>query len=159
MRITIIAAMDENRLIGSENSLPWNLPSDLKNFKKLTSGHSIIMGRKTWESLGRALPNRQNIVVTRNAEFKADGCIVVHSLEDAIEASSSDEVFIIGGAQIYEIAMCKADKMILTHVHTEAKGDTWFPSINGSKWVLTSLKAHSEAIDEHPYSIGIYNKI
>ena len=126
----IIAAMDNKRLIGRDNGLPWRLSADLQNFKKLTSGHAIIMGRVTWESLGRPLPKRHNIVISRDKNFQAEGCTVVNSLEKAIAASAQLKAYIIGGAQIYKMALETADEMILTEVDTEASGDTWFPEID-----------------------------
>ena len=156
---TIIAALDRNRLIGVNNDLPWRLSADLQNFKKLTSGHAIIMGRVTWDSLGRPLPKRHNIVITRNSKFKAEGCTVVNSLEQAIEICKDEKAFIIGGAQIYKLAMELADQMILTEVDTEASGDTWFPEIDYSQWQLTNKEKHSaDEKNEHNFSFCTYRK-
>ena len=156
---TIIAAMDNKRLIGVDNGLPWRLSADLQNFKKLTSGNAIIMGRVTWDSLGRPLPKRHNIVITRNSEFQAEGCTVVSSLEEAIKASGEDKAYIIGGAQIYKLALDLADEMILTEVDTEAQGDTWFPEIDSGKWELVSEDAHlSDEKNEHDYKFCTYRR-
>ena len=156
---TIIAAMDNKRLIGVDNGLPWRLSADLQNFKKLTSGNAIIMGRVTWDSLGRPLPKRHNIVITRNSEFQAEGCTVVSSLEEAIKASGEDKAYIIGGAQIYKLALDLADEMILTEVDTEAQGDPWFPEIDSGKWELVSEDAHlSDENNEHDYKFCTYRR-
>ena len=156
---TLIAAMDNKRLIGVDNGLPWRLSADLQNFKKLTSGNAIIMGRVTWDSLGRPLPKRHNIVITRNSEFQAEGCTVVSSLEEAIKASGDEKAFIIGGAQIYKLALDLADEMILTEVDTEAQGDTWFPKIDADKWELVSEDAHqADEKNEHNYKFCTYRR-
>ncbi len=143
MRLSLIVAMAQNRVIGRGNDLPWRLPADLKYFKSTTMGKPLIMGRNTHESIGRALPGRANIVVTRNKTLKFEGCEVVHSLADAIErassacaASGSDETFIIGGAQLYQQAIEVADRLYLTQVQAQVDGDTWFPEFDWSQWVL-----------------------
>lgn len=127
--ICIIAALSEDRIIGKDNKLPWRIPSDLKRFRELTVGHSIIMGRRTFESLGRPLPERVNIVVTSNDSFIAQGCLRSKSLEEAISLAKREEerVFIIGGGQIYEQAISMADRLYLTVVKGEFTGDTFFP--------------------------------
>jgi dihydrofolate reductase len=132
--ISIIAAMDENRLIGSNNDLPWHLPADLQRVKQLTTGHSIILGRKNYESIGRPLPNRKNIVISRNPDFHAPGCVVVNSIEAALEAAAGDDVFIFGGAGIYEQMFHLAERMYLTRIHTAFEGDTWFPDYDTQTW-------------------------
>ena len=122
--------MSENRVIGKDNKLPWYIPEDLKRFKAVTSGHPVIMGRKTYDSIGRPLPGRLNIVITRDHTYQNDAVSVVHSLDDAIKLSTSAdeaELFIIGGGQIFEQALSLADKLYLTVVHTEIEGDTYFP--------------------------------
>jgi dihydrofolate reductase len=135
MTISIIAAIDENNVLGKDNKLIWHLPADLQHFKELTSGHHIIMGRKTWESIGKKpLPNRTSIVITRDKNYKAEGCMLVHSLDEALAAVKNDEeVFVIGGAEIYKQAMEKATKMYITRVHHAFQGDTFFPEI-GKEW-------------------------
>ncbi|MCM8532937.1 MAG: dihydrofolate reductase [Lentisphaeraceae bacterium] len=158
---TIIAAMDRNRLIGVDNSLPWRLSADLQNFKKLTTGNAIIMGRKTWDSLGKwkPLPNRHNIVITRNKDFSDEGCTVVNSLEEGIAKAGNDTAFIIGGGQIYTLALELADEMILTEVETEATGDAWFPQFDSSKWELTSKESFkADEKNEHDFSFCFYKK-
>ena len=130
-KISLIAAIGKTtRAIGKNNQLLWKIPEDLQRFKKLTSGHPIIMGRKTFESIGRPLPNRTNIVVTRNKNFTANGCIIVNSLESALEKAGEtnrEEIFIIGGAEIYNRALPLADKLYLTIVESDAEGDAFFP--------------------------------
>ena len=128
MRISIIAAVGaNNRAIGKTGALLWRISDDLKRFKALTTGHTVIMGRKTFDSIGKALPNRTNIVITRNPDFKAEGVIIAKSLEDAIQKSIGGEVFIIGGGEIYKQALPLADKLYLTLVESDVEGDVFFP--------------------------------
>ena len=153
----IIAAMDRNRLIGVNNDLPWRLSADLQNFKKLTGGNTIVMGRKTWDSLGRPLPNRQNIVITRNPDFTADGCQTASSLEEALQLADREKTFIIGGAQIYRLAVDSCSEMILTHVDTEKSGDAWFPEFNDEQWEIVSEEAFSaDEKNEHDFRVCRY---
>jgi len=126
--ITIIAAIAENNALGKNNDLIWHLPADLKRFKKTTTGHHIIMGRNTFESIGKPLPNRTTVIITRNPDYKVEGCIVVNSLEKALEIAKNDETpFIIGGAQIYKQAISIADKLDITEVHHSFDADVFFP--------------------------------
>lgn len=141
--ITLIAAAAENNALGKDNDLLWHLPEDFKRFKQITSGHYIIMGRKTFESFPKPLPNRTHIIITRQKEYLADGCLVVHSLEEALEISpQNEEVFIIGGAQIYKQALPFADKIDLTRVHIELDADAFFPEFNTSEWNLVFSEKH-----------------
>jgi len=144
-QIVIIAAVAKNGVIGKDNKLPWHLPEDLKHFKALTMGHPMIMGRKTWESLPGRLPGRPHIVVTRDAGYQADGADVVHSLDDAIAAAGrhSDTVFIIGGADIFALALALADRMELTEVEMEVEGDTRFPAFDPARWQESRREAAS----------------
>jgi dihydrofolate reductase len=139
--------MDKNRLIGGENKLLWNIPGELKRFREITSGHPIIMGRKTHESIGRVLPNRTNIIITRDQDYKVEGAVVVNSLEQAIKAaqtviaseakqSESPEIFVIGGGQIYAQALHLADRLYLTIVEGEYEGDTYFPDYSGFSKII-----------------------
>ena len=133
--LSIIVAEAENKVIGKDNDLIWKLPRDMKHFKETTTGHYIIMGRKTFESNGRPLPNRTNVIITRDHNYKAEGCLVVHSLEDAInEAKDDSEAFIIGGGKIYEQAMALVDRIYLTKIHHTFDGDTFFPEIDMNEW-------------------------
>ena len=143
MIVSIIVAVAENGVIGSDNQLIWHLSDDLKNFKKITSGHCIIMGRKTFESIGRPLPNRTNIILSRNKDYTVDGCIVLNSLSGALtysEKIGEEEVFIIGGQAIYNAAYDLADKLYLTKVSASPKGDAFFTKIQLEHWILISQK-------------------
>lgn len=151
--ITIIAAIANNNALGKDNDLIWHLPADLKRFKKVTSGHHIIMGRNTYESIGKPLPNRTTVIITRNKEYVAEGCIVVNSLEEAIEVSKNDEhIFIIGGAQIYKEAMAKnlADQLDITEVHHSFEADVYFPEIDSTIWEET-MRAHFKPDEKNAY--------
>lgn len=144
MTVTIIAALSRNRVIGRGNRLPWHISDDLKRFKKLTLGHAVIMGRRTYESIGRPLPGRDNVVVTRSPDFSAPGCRVVHTFEAALAAvSGAGEVFVIGGAQIYASALPLADRLQLTEVDAEIDGDAYFPDFDRSSWRETTRESHS----------------
>ncbi|RAU16845.1 dihydrofolate reductase [Nitrincola tibetensis] len=157
MRISIIVAQSTNRVIGRQNKLPWYLPEDLKYFKRITQGKPIIMGRKTYESIGRPLPGRLNIVITRSATYQPLGVKVVNSLEAAIELAEHqalidgvDEALVIGGAEIYQQAMSLAERLYLTQVHAEIEGDAYFPEINAQKWQQI-LKEDFNAVEPNPY--------
>jgi len=143
MIISLIAAMDNNRLIGRDNDLPWHLPDDFKHFKEVTMGKPVVMGRKTFESIGKPLPGRKNIVISRSG-FEADGVIAVDSIEAAIaEVYDAEEVMIIGGASFYQQMILNAHRMYLTHVDTECEGDAWFPEFNLSDWDIVSEESHA----------------
>lgn len=145
--LTLIAAVANNGVIGKDNRLPWHLPADLKHFKALTTGRTVIMGRKTWESLPdnfRPLPGRQNIVVTRNAAYRAEGAAVVTSLPAAIAAAQSDEAFVIGGAELYAAALPLADRLQLTEIDAAFDGDTHFPAIDTNQWRETARETHRD---------------
>jgi dihydrofolate reductase len=158
MTISILVAVADHNVIGKDNQLIWNLPADLRMFKTLTMGHSIVMGRKTFDSIGRPLPGRRSIVITRQKHYKADGCKVVHSLDEAMaEVSHEEEVFIIGGAQIFELAMDLADKIYLTKIAHSFEGDTFFPEINPDKWVQTAIESFQpDAKNSYSYSFISY---
>lgn len=135
MRVSIIAAMDRNRVIGRDNSLPWHLPADLLWFKKNTMGKPVVMGRKTYESIGRPLPGRTNIVLSRDLNYQAEGCVVVHTLEEAIRvAEEGEEIMIIGGAQLFEQLLSRANRLYLTRIDAEFDGDSYFPSLESGEW-------------------------
>ncbi len=137
------------------------MPADLKHFKAVTMGHSIIMGRKTYESIGRPLPGRRNIIVTRQDDFKADGCEVVNSLQEAVDLCLKEqEVFIVGGGEVYKQAIHAADKIYLTRIYNVFEGDAHFPEINFSEWRLTKyLKHHSDAKNKYEYSFSEYERV
>ena len=144
--ITIIAAIGNNNELGKGNDLIWHLPADLKRFKKRTTGHAIIMGRNTFESIGKPLPNRRSIIITRNTSYQKEGCEIVHSLEDAIELiASQEDAFIIGGAQIYKEAMEKnvVDQLDITKVHQDFDADVFFPAIDSRVWEEVSRENFS----------------
>ena len=158
MKISLIVAVAENGVIGKDNDLIWHLPKDMQFFKKITIGHHVIMGRKNFESIPhkyRPLPNRTNIIITRQSEYKAEGCIVVNSVETALEIAKNNgdiEPFIIGGGQIYRIAIEKnlVDKIYLTKIHHSFKGDTFFPELS-SDWTETN-KTENKADEKHKYN-------
>lgn len=152
MIVSIIVAAAENNVIGGNNQLLWRLPNDLKRFKSITTGHTVIMGRKTYDSMGRALPDRRNIIISRDAGLKIEGCETANSLEDAFQSAADEkEVFVIGGEQIYKQAWDKADRLYLTRVHTEKEGDTFIPEIRADQWTEESRDSHP-ADGKHPYA-------
>jgi dihydrofolate reductase len=135
MRLSIVVAMAANRVIGRDNQLPWHLPADLKHFKQLTTGKPILMGRKTWESIGRPLPERTNIVITRDTGYTAAGCVVVHSIDAALRAvGHNDEVMVIGGSELYRQVLPQVTTIYLTRVYADIEGDAVFPEIDASEW-------------------------
>lgn len=151
MRISLIAAMASNRVIGRDNRLPWHLPTDLKRFKRLTMGHALIMGRKTFESVGRPLPGRSNVVVTRQEGYAPEGVRVVHSIEEALQASQGDEVFIAGGGDIFQQVLPVADRLYLTIIEEAFPGDAYFPEYDESQWRLVDREDHGPTEDA-PFS-------
>lgn len=164
MKPSIIAALTSNGVIGRNNQLPWHLGSDLKRFKQLTMGHHLIMGRRTFESVGRPLPGRTTVVITHDPSFAAEGVQVAHSFEEAVgiaERAGDDEPFIAGGAVVFEQALHRADRMYLTRIHnTEIEGDTFFPDFDDvSEWQLTDSE-HFEADEknDYPFSFLIYER-
>ena len=151
--VSIVVAIAQNNAIGKDNKLLWHLPKDLKHFKDITSGHTVIMGRKTYESVGKPLPNRRNIIITRK-NISIDGCEVVNSIDQALKLSASeDEIFIVGGAEIYNQALSLTDRIYLTIVHHKFDGDTYFPDIKDDIWKETERQDH-EPDEKHlyPYS-------
>jgi dihydrofolate reductase len=157
-QLTLVVAMDAQRGIGVDNTLPWRLPEDLAHFKRVTSGHPIVMGRKTFDSIGRPLPNRRNIVITRNAEWRHEGVEAVTSLEAALALAGDGEVFIIGGAQVFAAAMHLADKMIVTEIAHTFKCDTFFPPLAPQAWRETARETHHSAANGYDYAFVTYVK-
>lgn len=150
MMITFVVAAAENNAIGKNNELLWKLPTDLKHFKTITSGGIVIMGRKTFDSMGKPLPNRRNIIITRNADLQIDGAEVTHSLDEALKlCEDAEEVFVIGGAEIYKDALNRTDKIYLTRVHKSFEGDAYFPELDVEKWEETAREYH-DADDKNP---------
>jgi dihydrofolate reductase len=143
-RVVMIAAVADNGVIGLDGDIPWSLPEDLKHFRATTTGNTVVMGRRTYESIGRPLPHRTNVVVTRQPDWTADGVVVVHSVGDAIAAAAdfAGDVMVIGGAQIYETAMELAHTQVLTEVHLSPDGDTHYPSFKTDEWTETRREPH-----------------
>jgi len=151
MKVSIIAAVGKNRGIGKDGKLLWRLSDDLKRFKALTKGHAVIMGRKTWDSIGRPLPDRKNIVISRNPDFKAEGAIAVPSFEAALKEAAGDmEVFVIGGGEIYKLALPMARTLYLTEVDADLPADAFFPELDPTEWMSVSHEEH-EPDEKHPY--------
>ena len=144
-KLSIIVAMAKNRTIGVNNSLPWRCPEDLKHFKALTMGHHMIMGRKTFDSIGKPLPGRTTVVVTRNADLEIADCVIAHSLNEAIAAcAGDDEIFIVGGAELFRQAVPLVDTLYITEIQQDVEGDAHFPEFDKTAWRETSRKVHSQ---------------
>lgn len=158
--VSAIVAAAENNAIGKDNELLWHLPNDLRFFKQTTSGHAVIMGRKTYESVGKPLPNRRNLVVTRQKDYVLEGAEVVHSLEAALARCSDEtEVFIVGGAEIYRQALPITHRVYLTRVHAELPGDAYFPDLDERDWVLVSEEKHNpDERHAYGYSFQVYER-
>jgi dihydrofolate reductase len=156
--LTIIVAFDRQRGIGIANQLPWHLPEDLAHFKRMTTGHPIVMGRKTYESIGRPLPNRRNIVITRNPDWRADGVEAAASIEDALRLLNGTPAFLIGGAQIFEQALGAADRMIVTEIDKNFDCDTFFPPIDAARWEETSRERHHSEANGCGYAFVTYRR-
>lgn len=163
MRVSIIAALSTNNVIGRDNDLPWRQSTDLKRLKALTMGHHMIMGRKTYDSVGRPLPGRTTIVVTRRDDYRPEGVTVVHSVEEALRLAAQagdEEPFIAGGAEIFVQAMSRVDRMYLTRIHADIEGDTFFPEFDDvSEWRLTDAE-HFDADEknQYPFSFLTYDR-
>jgi dihydrofolate reductase len=159
--LSLIVAMSENRVIGRDGGLPWRLSADLKRFKQLTMGHHLLMGRKTFESIGRLLPGRISVVITRLADYQAAGAVVAHSLEAARKLAADDpEVFIIGGGEIYRQALPQVDRIYLTRIHAQVEGDTYFPEIVDQEWTLREDTCYPrDARNEHEHGFLIYDRV
>ena len=153
-RLSLIVAMDENRLIGNDNQLPWHLPADLAFFKRTTMGKPILMGRKTFQSIGRPLPGRRNIVITRDRNFVAQGCELSNSIDAALAlCGDAEEVMLIGGASLYEQTLERADTLYITRIQHAFNGDTWFPEFDESDWKTANLQDRA-ADDSNPYPVS-----
>ena len=147
--LSIIVAMAKNRAIGIDNTLPWRIPADMQHFKKLTMGHHLIMGRKTFDSIGKPLPGRTTVVVSRDRSLKIDGCFVALSLPEAISYCASDpQAFVVGGADIYTQALGLADKLYITEIQQDVIGDAWFPEFDKSEWLEVSREIHRQESPE-----------
>ena len=159
--LTLIAAVADNRVIGdSAIGLPWSLPADLAHFKRRTLGHSMVMGRRTWDSIGRPLPGRRSIVVTRNAGWSAQGAERAADLDAAIAAcAGEDEIFVIGGGEIFTVALPRADRLALTFVHVQAKGDVLFPEVDWSRWRETWREEHAAEDGRPAFTFADYERM
>jgi dihydrofolate reductase len=158
MIISQIAAMTRNRVIGKDNRLPWRLPADMAFFKRTTTGHHVIMGRKNFEAEKKPLPNRTNIVVTSKADYKAEGCVVVHSIKDGIDLARKNgetECFIIGGGEIYQESLDMTDQIYLTIIDTEMEGDVFFPELNFDHWKIVRQNEYGRD-ERNPFDFTIY---
>ena len=162
MRVSIIAAMSENGVIGRGGTLPWHLADDLQRFKRLTMGHTIVMGRKTWESIGRPLPGRRMVVISRQCDYRPEGVEVVAGLDEALqvaEAAGENEAFIIGGAEIYRLALSRADRLLLTHVRANVDGDTRFPEVDWNEWQRIASEEHNaDDNNDYSFSVDVYER-
>lgn len=163
MTISLVVAAATNHTIGKDGKMPWHLPNDMKHFRNITWGMPVVMGRKTFESLGKALPGRKNIVISRQPGWKADGTVAVQSIEDALfvaKETDAKEVMVIGGGEIYRALFDRAKRIYLTRVEAEPDGDTFFPSLNPGQWYLTSQKNHeADEKNAFDYSFQIWERI
>lgn len=164
--LAVIVAVADNGVIGRENSLPWHLPEDLRYFKRVTMGKPIVMGRKTFESIGRPLPGRTNIVISRNPEFEAVGVSVVASLDEALELAAqvagdagASELVVIGGAEIYRLAIPRADRLYVTEVHADIEGDALLPDVAWAEWEERRRERHAAAESSHDFSFVVYDRL
>jgi dihydrofolate reductase len=166
IRLAVIVAAAENGVIGRNNKLPWHLPEDLRYFRQVTMGKPIVMGRKTFESIGRPLPGRTNIVITRNPDFRVEGVEVVRSLDEALSLAGdiavvdgAEELVVIGGSEVYGLAIPRADRLYLTRVHASVEGDAWLPEIDWRAWRETARERHAAATpDSYDYSFIVYER-
>jgi len=160
--VSLIVAMSTNRVIGRDGDLPWHLPADLRHFKKTTMGHHLVVGRATWDEVGKPLPGRTMVVVTRNPDFSADGVLVAHSVEEAVAlVRDDDEPFIGGGAEIYRQALAAGlvDRLYITRIHAQVEGDTFFPVIDFDRWLLADRVDHpADERNEFAYSFERYDR-
>ncbi|RIK75782.1 MAG: hypothetical protein DCC68_20575 [Planctomycetota bacterium] len=163
--LSILVAASTSGVIGRDNALPWRLSADLRRFRRLTTGHAIVMGRKTYESIGRPLPERTNLVVTRQRDFAAPGCVVVDTIDAAIQRAHEihgehDEIFIVGGADIFRQTLDRADRLYLTRVEADVPGDTYLPPIDVSHWRLVEQSHHAaDDKNDHPHTFAVYDRV
>lgn len=159
-RISVISALAKNRVIGINNTLPWRLPEDLKYFKSLTLGHHILMGRKTYESIGKPLPGRTTVIITRGTFPAPDGVKIAHSLQEAIDVCGDDqEIFFVGGAELYAQALPLADRLYLTEIQSEVAGDAWFPAFDKNQWREASRDRRHEEKNGMEYHFVVYDRV
>ncbi len=160
-RVSLIVAMSRNRVIGRNNAIPWRIPAELQRFKQLTMGHHIVMGRKTWESIGRLLRGRTTIIVTRNAQLRVEGALIASSLAEALRlAAHDDEIFVIGGAEIFALALPLAQRLYLTTVEVDIEGDTFMPPFDPAGWRRVSSESHpADATNPLPWVLEVYERV
>jgi len=162
MNLSLLVAADENNVIGKDNKLPWHLPNDLKYFKNQTWAMPILMGRKTFESIGKPLQGRKSIIITRNKDWKHDGVEVVHSVEEAIEKSKEfgvKEIFVIGGAEIFQTAFDQANRIYLTRIHHQFDGDVYFPEVSTNEWALVQSRfCHADEKNKYPHTFQVWER-
>jgi dihydrofolate reductase len=159
LSISYIVAMDIQQAIGLGNQLPWRLPADLAYFKKTTMNHTVLMGRKTYESIGKPLPNRTNVILTQNREYEAEGCVIVHSIAEALDLAKTEEVFIIGGAEVFQLFLPFAERLYITLIEHEFEADTFFPEFDIEEWELQSSEdGINDAKNPYDYSFLVYEK-
>lgn len=159
MGISLIVAMDENGLIGNNNDLPWRLPADLKRVKEITYGHILVMGRKNHESIGRPLPERRNVILTRNKDYTSEGCEVIHEPFDILKEVEEKEIFIFGGTEIYKIYLPYVQTMYITRIHESFEGDTYFPEVDMNEWEEVCLERHDpDEKNKYSYTFYIYDR-
>lgn len=157
--ITIVVAMDENQVIGYQNKLPWHMPADLTHFKQVTMGHVIVMGRKTYEAIGRPLPGRTNVVLTRQSDYEAPGCTILHDADSVLQQFTGQNIDIIGGADIIRLFWSYIDRLDLTFIHHTFPGDTYFPEWNRAEWNETSRRTHaSDEENRYSYTFATYER-
>ena len=159
-RISLLVAMARNRVIGRDNRIPWHLPADLKRFKALTMGHHIVMGRRTWDSIGRLLPGRTTVIVTRNSRFEVPGAKIARSVEEALQQCGDDpEIFVIGGEQIFAAALPYADRIYLSAIDADVEGDTYMPAIDLRAWRLAAEEVFpADAANPLPWRFQVYDR-
>jgi dihydrofolate reductase len=160
-RISLIVAMSRNRVIGRDNAIPWHIPAELQRFKQLTMGHHIVMGRKTWDSIGRLLPGRTTIVITRTRDFRVPGALVATSLPQALELAGHDsEIFVIGGAEVFRLALPLAQRIYLTTVDIEVAGDTYMPDFEQAEWQRVGIESHpADAASPLGWVLETYDRV
>nr|AIA18731.1 Dihydrofolate reductase [uncultured bacterium] len=159
MSISFIFAMDRNRAIGKDNGLPWHLPADLKFFRKVTMGNPILMGRKTYDSIGKPLPGRENVILTRNKTFTAEGCVVVHTVAEAIERYRDQELFVIGGVEAFRLFLPHVSRMYITEIEHEFEADTFFTQLDLTGWELVSSEqGPQDEKNPYEYYFRVYEK-
>jgi dihydrofolate reductase len=160
MRRSIVAAMTENRVIGRDNALPWHLRDDLRRFKAITMGHTVVMGRKTWDSVGKPLPGRTTVVLSRDAGFRPAGVSVVQTMNEALElAGHDDEIFIVGGGEVFRQIIAVADRIYLTIIHAQLEGDAFFPTFDENEWRIIEDEEHpADQWNDHPFRFVTYDR-